>query len=39
MGKGAGDKASVSVLLNDFEDVDKTLTKVSDLLRRFSKAY
>ncbi len=32
MGKGAGDKASVSVILNDYEDVDKTLTKVGDLL-------
>ncbi|KAG4438335.1 hypothetical protein IFR05_006179 [Cadophora sp. M221] len=26
--KGAGDKASVSVLLNDYEDADKMLTKI-----------
>ena len=29
--KGAGDKASVSVLLNDYEDADKVLTKVCEL--------
>jgi amphiphysin len=28
MGKGGEDTAKVSVLLNDYEDADKTLTKV-----------
>jgi hypothetical protein len=28
MSKGAGDNAKVSVLINDYEDADKMLTKV-----------
>jgi hypothetical protein len=28
MSKGPGEAAKVSVLLNDYEDADKTLTKV-----------
>jgi len=28
MGKGPGDNAKVAVLLNDYEDADKMLTKV-----------
>jgi amphiphysin len=29
MKKGGGDNANVSMLLNDYEDADKMLTKVS----------
>ena len=32
MNKGAGDNAKVSVLIADYEDADKTLTKVGDYI-------
>jgi amphiphysin len=33
MSKGPGDNAKVSVLIADYEDADKTLTKVSTVTR------
>ncbi|KAG9245908.1 hypothetical protein BJ878DRAFT_533579 [Calycina marina] len=38
-GKGDGNNAKVSVLLNDFEDADKTLTKVIDASKAWRDAW
>ncbi|CZT10511.1 related to RVS167 protein (reduced viability upon starvation) [Rhynchosporium agropyri] len=37
--KGAGDKASVSVLLNDYEDADKVLTKMIEASKAWRDAW
>jgi len=37
--KGAGDKASVSVLLNDYEDADKVLTKIIEASKAWRDAW
>ncbi|PBP16641.1 SH3 domain containing protein [Diplocarpon rosae] len=39
MGKGAGDKASVSVLLNDYEDADKMLAKIIEASKGWRDAW
>ncbi|EKD18928.1 uncharacterized protein L3040_008148 [Drepanopeziza brunnea f. sp. 'multigermtubi'] len=39
MGKGAGEKSSVSVLLNDFEDADKMLTQIIEASKSWRDAW
>ncbi|KAI6716119.1 hypothetical protein PZA11_007236 [Diplocarpon coronariae] len=39
MGKGAGDSSSVSVLLNDYEDADKMLSKIIEASKNWRDAW